>query len=123
MSKVYVPQIPHRAIRDAGGNIIRDSNGDAIREPTIDITIASAYGEILEPVFPPLGVPPMTDSNVVRAKHAMKDYDPDVDSIVAIGDPCAIALLATAAALDHRAYSILRWDGRARQYVKLSFKF
>ena len=121
MPQVYVPQLPRRR-KTHHGQPVKDSDGRDIWIE-MDITVASVFGELREPVFLNTGVPPMSKDNVVRARHAMKDYNPDEDSIVAIGDPCAIALLTGAAAIDHRKFSVLRWDNRVKQYIKLTFDF
>ena len=123
MPKVFIPQIPHRVVKGPDNKPIFDDEGKILRKPVHDLTVARVYGDLQEPVFDALGVPPMTNSNVVRARHAMRNYNPDEDSIMAIGDPAGIALLTSAAVLDHRKYSILRWDGRMREYVKLDFDF
>jgi len=90
---------------------------------SFNISVASVYGEIVDPIFEPFSIVPGGRGYTALARTALKDFDPELDSIIAIGDPSAIAIVTTVAALDHRKYSLLRWDGRTHEYVKLTFKF
>jgi hypothetical protein len=125
MPKVYIPSIPRRGKRDSSGKLIIDPETDRpIFEPFIDFSVAAVYGELVEePVFGYHGVvfAAMQD-NVSQVRRHLRDFDPDEDSIIAVGDPVAIALCCSVAVRDFNGYSILRWDGKTRQYIKMSFK-
>lgn len=126
MPKVYIPSIPYRIQRDPHTHKpLRDpQTGEVLKDPAVDVTVAAVYGEIVdEPIFSGFGVAPAAGKeNVNAVRRRLRDFDPEEDSIVAVGDPVAISLCAAVAAFDYRGFSMLRWDGKSRQYVKMRFK-
>jgi len=109
MGKVFVVQLPRR----------RNPQTGEFEE--YDISIASVYGTLQPPLFGRKGAEFTTVPAVHKIRSELKDYCDD-DSILALGDPAAIAVTACVAADMNRGYfSMLRWDGRTRQYVKLDF--
>lgn len=109
MGKVFVVQVPRR--KDPATNEWIE----------YDISVASAYGMLQEPLFGRQGAEFTTAPAVARVRTALKDYC-DEDSILALGDPAAIALVAAVAAQYNRGrFAILRWDRTTRQYIRLSF--
>ena len=125
MPKVYVPSIPYRLRRDAAGKPLRDpESGEVLKDPAVDITIASAFGDIQnDTVFSGHGVPPAAmAANINQVKRALRDFDPAEDSIIAVGDPVAVALCCAVATREFGGFSILRWAGNTKRYVKMDFK-
>lgn len=109
MGRVYVVQVPRRRNPETGEWI------------EYDISPASAYGMLQEPLFGRQGAEFTTAPAVARVRQQLKDYCDD-DSILALGDPAAIALVAAVAAQYNRGrFSILRWDRSTRQYMRLPF--
>ena len=109
MGNVFVVQVPRRRNPRTGG------------WEEYDISVASVYGALQEPLFGRKGAEFTTAPAVAKIRRALKDYCDD-DSILALGDPGAIAITAVVAAEMNRGrFSILRWDGRARQYVRLVY--
>lgn len=124
MPKVYIPSIPRRAKRDGNGDRVIDPNTNKpIFETFIDFSTAAIYGELIEePVFGHTGVLfAAQKDNINKVRRAFRDFDPEEDSIIAVGDPVGIALCCSVAVRDFGGFSILRWDGKVRQYIKLSF--
>jgi len=111
MNKVYLVQMPQKRVSPGS-----DRFADAV-----DVSPASEYGEITEPLFPRFGVSFYTHKDVHEVKRLLKDYD-DSDYILAIGDPAAIGLAcAIAAEMNNGTFNVLRWDKRRKAYVKLPF--
>lgn len=109
MNKVFVVQIPRK----------RDHRTGDWTE--YDISVASVYGALQPPLFDRMGAEFTTAPAVARIRSELKNYD-DEDSILALGDPAAIAVTCTIAANNNFGrFSVLRWDGRTRQYVRLIF--
>ena len=112
MGRVFVVQVPRRF----------EPRTQKMVE--YDISSASAFGVIVgEPLFDRNnGMEFITKPAVHRVKKALKDYSDD-DTILALGDPSAIALTCVIAAQMNRGkYSVLRWNGATRQYVQLNFE-
>lgn len=109
MGKVFVVQLPRR----------RNPRTGEYEE--FDITVASAYGMLQQPLFGNKGAEFTTAPAVSKIRSELKDYC-DEDSILALGDPAAIAVTACVAAdMNLGRFAILRWDGRTRQYMRLDF--
>jgi hypothetical protein len=125
MSKVYIPSIPYRIQRDPETKKpLRDpETGEVLKDPAVDVTVAAVYGQIDdEPIFSGYGVPPAaSQNNINQVRRRLRNFDPDKDSIIAVGDPVAVALCCAIAVRDFGGFSILRWDGKSRQYVKMHF--
>lgn len=120
MGRVFIPQIPTRIRMDhsTGKPVMKD--GKPVRDP-FDMSVASAFGELQEPIFPPWGVPLAPVQYMATIRKNLSDYSDD-DSICAVGDPAATAVMAAvAAAVNRGRFAILRWDGRTKQYVRLNF--
>lgn len=124
MPKVFIPSIPRRAKRDNNGNrVIDPATNKPIFETFIDFSTAAIYGELIEePVFGHTGVLfAAQKDNINQVRRHLRGFDPDEDAIIAVGDPVAISLCCAVAVRDFGGFSILRWDGKTRQYIKLSF--
>lgn len=110
MSQVYVVQEPKR--RDV-------STGRLV--PAIDISPALKFGDLTTPLFPMHGLSFYTQNDVHQVRKLLKDYCDD-DCILAAGDPAAIGLtIALAAEVNRGRVSILRWDKKRSEYLKLTF--
>jgi len=110
MSKVYLVQMPKRR------NIVTGRMEDAR-----DISSASEYGEITQPLFPRFGASYFTQTDVHEVRKQLRDFGDD-DCLLLLGDPAAIGLaVSLAAEVNRGCYSVLRWDRDRRQYMKLSF--
>jgi len=109
MGKVFVVQVPRRRNPRTG------------EWEEYDISVASVYGALQPPLFGRTGAEFTTAPAVAKIRSELKNYCDD-DSILALGDPAAIAITAVVAAdMNMGRFSILRWDGRTRQYVKIDF--
>lgn len=109
MGRVFVVQIPRK----------RDPRSGEWQE--YDISVASVYGALQQPLFDRKGAEFTTAPSVAKIRSELKDYCDD-DSVLALGDPAAIAVTCTIAANNNFGrFSVLRWDGRTRQYMRLSF--
>lgn len=109
MGRVFVVQIPRRRDKRTGEWV------------QFDISVASVYGTLESPLFGEKGAEFVTAPGVSILRSRLKDFSDD-DTIMAIGDPAAIAAAcAVAADMNRGRFSVLRWDGRTRQYVKLDF--
>jgi len=109
MAKVFVVQLPHRFDPETGKS-----------KPYMDITPASAYGEIeflLEPTEHVFNSGPIVKSLSKKlAKFSSEDF------IVALGDPTAIGIAAAIAARNNRGLvNMLKWERKTGQYVKVEF--
>lgn len=79
-----------------------------------DLTPAEEHGELVD--IMPVG-PSFWDINsiVAQAERVLADYNPDVDHILAMGDPVAIAA-ASLVAGKSGGVSVLKWDKKAQRY-------
>lgn len=111
MPKVFLPQAPNK----------RDPETGKFTKQ-LDFSVASAYGVLQAPIFDPWGIGfPATREHYHKAREVLKGYQ-DGDSILAAGDPAGIALCCVIAAQQNNGrFSLLRWHGASRQYVKLDF--
>lgn len=108
MAKVYVVQIPRS----------RAPNG-SWRE--WDITPAQIYGELTSPLIDRTGASLHTQHTVQALRKLLADYS-DEDSLLAIGDPAAIAVCAAIAADANRGViAVLRWDRRTKSYIRFPY--
>ena len=85
-----------------------------------NIAPALDYGEI-EVVLPPNQSQVIFSSGptVARIKRTMEDFSDD-DYLLFIGDPTAIAILATvAASKNHGRFKCLKWDKQERRYIPI----
>ena len=85
-----------------------------------NIAPALDYGEI-QIVLPPSQSQVIFSSGptVARIKRMMEDFSDD-DYLLFIGDPTAIAILATvAASKNHGRYKCLKWDKQERRYIPI----
>lgn len=104
--KVYVPQVPHKPSSFQGKTRLL---------PSVDLSPATQYGELVEML--PHGLSPaiMTPTLAALREH-LKDFRPEVDYVLAMGDPAYIA--ATAAILGRKlgVFRMLRWSRGDRSY-------
>jgi len=85
-----------------------------------NIAPALDYGEI-QIVLPPNQSQVIFSSGptVARIKREMEDFSDD-DYLLFIGDPTAIAILATvAASKNHGRFKCLKWDKQERRYIPI----
>ena len=85
-----------------------------------NIAGALDYGEI-EVVLPPSQAQVIFSSapTVSRIKRVLEGFT-DEDYLLFIGDPTAIAIMATvAAAKNHGRYKCLKWDKQERRYLPI----
>jgi len=85
-----------------------------------NIAPALEYGEIVI-VLPPSQAQVVFSSGptVQRVKRALEDFD-DNDYLLFIGDPTAIAIMATVAASKNGGrYKCLKWDKQERRYIPI----
>ena len=85
-----------------------------------NIAPALDYGEI-EVVLPPSQAQVIFSSapTVSRIKRVLEGFT-DEDYLLFIGDPTAIAIMATvAAAKNHGRYKCLKWDKQERRYLPI----
>lgn len=107
MNRVFVPHMPSRF-----------DSASALWVPTIDISPARKFGEIIS-ILPPesnrLHIAPL----VAALKDRMADFCAD-DYLVAVGDP---TILAAAASIASRQTGgilrMLKWDRRASDYIEV----
>jgi len=88
--------------------------------PKHNIAPALDYGEI-EVVLPPSQAQVIFSSapTVARIKRVLTDFSDD-DYLLFIGDPTAIAIMATvAAAKNSGRYKCLKWDKQERRYLPI----
>lgn len=110
MSKVFVPQMPSRFDTSIRAWV-----------PTVNMSPASAYGEIVV-LLPPeanrLNIGPLIDI----LKERMLIYTEE-DHIVAVGDP---SLFAAACCIAARKCGglvrMLKWDRNATDYIAIEFR-
>ena len=85
-----------------------------------NIAPALEYGEI-EVVLPPSQSQVIFSSGptVARVKRTLEDFSDD-DYLLFIGDPTAIAIMATvAASKNHGRFKCLKWDKQERRYIPI----
>lgn len=103
MSRVFVVQRP----------VVRDKHSQEWLTK-YDLRPAEQYGELVDvlPIDPFIPV----DEMVSKASESLRDFDPDEDYLLAIGDPIAIAAVSIVAAEYSGRVSILKWDKRRQSY-------
>lgn len=111
IGNVHVVQVPRRREPRTG------------RWIEYDIRTAKAFGILQQPLFDRTqGCDFITKNAINRCREALADYS-DQDSILALGDPAAIALTCVIAAQNNDGrFAVLRWDGATKQYVRLEFE-
>jgi hypothetical protein len=91
-------------------------------EPKFDITPAAVYGDI-KIVLPSGGNMISSAPMTAKMAHEMRNFGED-DFVIPTGDPCAIMAAGHYAAKYNRnRVKVLKWDGRARQYVMVQLQF
>lgn len=106
MSRVFVVQEPLK--KDVAGNW----------EKAMDLTPAVVFGD-LEFLLKPGNMMLSTDPTVELLKEKLKDFNDD-DFILPVGDPIAIAIVASLAAkCNEGRFKLLKWDGRIKKYIKI----
>lgn len=85
-------------------------------EPKYDLTPAARYGELTY-ILPPGNIRAHEmEAASEKVRAAMREFLPG-DSILAVGDPVAIAMVAIeAAAVTGNGVVILKWDRRGKRY-------
>lgn len=107
MSKVFVPQIPHR----------RDKETDKF-VPTVNVTPAEEHGDIVI-LLPSNASFYATGELTEQLRAQMKNYSyADGDSVIAIGDPSIMAVVFGLLGQMHGRFYILKWDRMISRYSK-----
>jgi hypothetical protein len=89
--------------------------------PTIDVSPASQLGELK--VLLPSGFNyPTADEVVPQLKNALRDFDPDNDYLLSVGDPLVIAAASALIAYEHDYFRLLKWDRQQRRYIPIMVK-
>jgi len=103
MAKVFVPQLPTRY-----------DPKTKIHIPTLDITQATAYGEIVI-----MRNPLMTREDALHniRSQARAEIAPD-DCVMAIGDVVILACVIMEAIKVNGCVNVLRWDRARQSYTK-----
>ncbi len=119
MSTVYVVQ----EIKDTrqfvydGDSRLENPNYGA---PLHDLTPAAVYGD-LEVVVTAQRVGIALQPQVAKIRQKLRNFSDD-DYLLLVGDPVLIGICtAVASEFNRGRVSALRWDRRAREYVKVSF--
>lgn len=57
------------------------------------------------------------------ARQTLKDFDPDVDSLVLSGDPIAMSICVGILAVKFRSIELLKYDRRSEDYHPINISF
>jgi hypothetical protein len=87
-------------------------------EPVHDLSSAAQFGQ-LTPILKPTDNAIYLAHLVDRIREALKDFDPERDSFLAIGDPSLIAVCSGLIFLRRRKFRMLKWDKRMAMYLML----
>lgn len=105
-SKVYVIQVPARRDGPRGGWVEK-----------YDLSSAGRFGALVR-VLPYGNVPIDPEPTVRRLTEAFVDFRPDVDHVLLLGDPVAMAqAVAILSRQCPQGFNALKWDRRADCYV------
>lgn len=105
MARVYVPHVPHRFSEGAGGMM-----------PTVDLTKARKFGEIVVMLQPEDNILGMADKTSIISDK-MSEFTAK-DFFIGIGDPVLIAIVSYIAGCQADGMlRILRWDRIMRDYI------
>lgn len=104
---VYIVQEPMRRNFDTGE-----------MEPMMDLTPASAYGELVV-LIKSHKLPLMTAPFIASLRSGLKNFSDD-DFLLPTGAPAAIAFAGAVAAEMNRGFvNLLVWDKQTHQYIKI----
>ena len=105
MSKVYVPQVPHRYDRGSGE-----------LSPVYDLTPAEEFGEI-KVMLTPSANPFTSMGSIVDDLHAaLANIEVD-DYLLLVGNPAILGVTASiAASYTEGKLQMLQWNGRDKRY-------
>jgi hypothetical protein len=105
---VYVTQIPSRIT-------------DGAWIPTVDVSPARVFGELK--VMLPSGINYAEAAPVVlQLRGLLRDFDPDNDFLLAVGDPVVMAVAAALIGNEHDYFTLLKWDRRQARYLPYEVK-
>lgn len=104
MSTVYVVQEQHRWDHQRNKLVLK-----------YDLSPALEYGN-LSYLLSPTCAPWDTASVVSELTKRLKDFDPEQDYLLLVGNPCLIGL-ATALASRAGYIQLLQWSGKDRRYI------
>lgn len=108
-SKIYIPQMPIRVIRDNNGKIIK-------KYPDVDYSSALKYGSLVK-LLPDGFNPMLSQPMIAKLRTGLKDFS-DNDFLILTGDPIAIGAACTVAAKFNRGkVNILKWNKRTNEYL------
>ncbi len=102
--RVFVVQAPARMVR-----------GEWVE--VYDLSAAEEFGRIVRVLgYGNVEVDPKTCYR--RFREVMTDFDPELDSVLLVGDPvaCARAVHYLGTELCHGAFNVLKWDRREGRY-------
>lgn len=91
--------------------------------PKFDVTPAQKHGK-LSYLLSPSAAPFSPNSVIAELTHKLARYNPDVDSLLLIGNPCLIGF-AVAIAADRSEdghLRLLQWSGKDRAYALVETK-
>ena len=105
-AKVYITQIPNRKDQTTG-----------VWCPTVNVAPAGVWGEIVV-MMPSQANYHATSDCVSALRTALRDYDYERgDCLVALGDPCIIAIACGILGRDFGKWILLKWDRNTSQYT------
>ena len=106
MSKVYAVQVPARRSGPRGA-----------WEEKYDLTPAQEFGELVR-LLPYGNVPEDPEPTIARLWTGLKEFNPETDFVLLLGDPvaCAQAVHVLTHDLNGRRFNALKWDRREGKY-------
>jgi hypothetical protein len=108
MSIVYVTQIPSRIENSAW-------------IPTVDVSPAKIFGHL--DVMLPSGMNYSDASSVVdQLRGKLKNFDPDSDYLLSLGDPVVVSVASALIGYEHDYFRLLKWDRQQRRYIPYEVK-
>lgn len=106
---VYIPHVTMRRMPDA------------TLAPVHDLSACEDYGNLSVVFDRPLAMNGDAREAMIHAFEAMREFSDD-DSIVATGDPAAIAVAAMVAGIINEGrIALLRWDRWSKTYQRIVF--
>jgi hypothetical protein len=107
--RVFIPQV-----------VLRFNQGLGRLVPVYDFTPASQHGQ-LTTVLDENDDPDYLSRYGQKVKLALSDFTHE-DFLLAVGDPCLIALCSAVIARKNPVFTMLKWQREIRMYVKIEVK-
>jgi hypothetical protein len=109
-AKVFVPQEPSKF-----------DHGLGLRVPIVDLSPAKVFGELV--YLLPSNISPTIMAPIVLAlKEKLKHFQPELDFLIAVGDPTFIAVASGIVLARHESMNMLKWDKRSKSYNVINIK-